>query len=454
MDCSPVLGSRKLLTFISGQGYGDSPHLVNDSWTPTMTTGLREVVDMILSYENYNSLNSQSLIEDTSSVNVTTTSQDVPSPDEPLRPANFSEDQDPVLFLFLFYTIIMGPVCIMGFVGNTVSIMVLSKDRNHRVVTFLLKCLALADNLVLTVSFVTLSMIFGLLYYVKGTSVLTATRPYIVKYVHPIGYISQTLTIWLTVLLAINRYVAICRPFDVHKFCTIRKAQIQVLACVFITVLINSPRFFQYHIVTVTQGNSTYLSVNDSTTIGETTLFGMIVTNGLFTIVVLVLPLILLLIVNSKLISELQSMRRRISRTSGYNDKYPDGERNITMVMIIIIVVLLVCHTPDRVAQLLRVIVSNGNREYPKFTFIFTNIANFLIVLNSSTNFLIYYFLRQRFRQIFKAAFSFGCKQKPTYADDDKGFSIQSTPLTDQCIAKTLVDNDAQIKMIANGKGI
>ena len=389
--------------------------------------------------------------ETSSGTNLTTVSQDV------ALYSNHSDiPQDPGMFLLVCYTVIMGPVCLTGFVGNTASILVLSKDKSHRVVTFLLKCLAMADNLVLAVSFVTLSLIYGLLYYVKGLPLLIATKPYIVKFVHPIGYISQTLTIWLTVLLAINRYIAICRPFDVHKFCTIRKAQIQVLVCVVITVLINFPRFFQYHFVTVTEGNHTYLTVNDSSTIGESTLFGMIVTNGLFTILILVLPLVLLLIVNSKLISELQNMRKRISRTSGSfnNGKNGDGERNITIVMVIIIVVLLVCHTPDRVAQLLRVTVSAENREYPKFTFIFTNIANFLIVLNSSTNFFIYYFLRQRFRQIFKAAFNLGCRQRPIDAEDDKGLSIQSTPLTEQHIAKTLVDNDAQIKMIANGKGI
>ena len=427
-------------------GYKDTVHPLNASRNPTMSS-LREVVDILLRYMEQNLLDESISTEYTSHVpNLSTTAQDMQE--------KSSDSQDPTFFLFVFYTLVMGPVCLMGLVGNTVSIHVLSKDRNHRVVTFLLKCLAMADNLVLLVSFVTLSMIYGLLHYVKGMAFLLSTRPYVVKFVHPIGYISQTLTIWLTVLLAINRYIAICRPFDVHKFCTIRKAQLQVLACVVLTIIINFPRFFQYNIVTVTENNTTYVTVNDSDTIGESTLFGKIYTNALFTIIVLVLPLLLILIVNSKLIIELQSMRRRISRASGYNvDKNGDGEKNITMVMIIIIVVLLVCHTPDRVAQLLRVTVSAENREYPKFTFFFTNISNFLIVLNSSTNFFIYYFLRRRFRQIFKAAFNFGCRQIPI-SEDDKGLSVQSTPLTEQNVANTIVKNDAHIKMIENGKGI
>ena len=429
-------------------GYEAREYSLNISQTPTMAS-MREVVDILLRYREQNLIGSRSLTEmytstDSSTTNISTTCE------SNLQDDNSTNSQDPTFFLFVFYTLLMGPVCVMGLVGNTVSIHVLSKDRNHRVVTFLLKCLAMADNLVLLVSFVTLSLIYGLLHYVHDVT-LIYSRPYIIKFVHPIGYISQTLTIWLTVLLAVNRYIAICRPFDVHKFCTLRKAQLQVLVCIVLTVLINFPRFFQYNIVTVTINNSTLTTVEDSQTIGESTLFGKVYTNALFTIIVLVLPLVLLLIVNSKLISELQSMRRRISRSSGYNnDQNGDGEKNITMVMVIIIVVLLVCHTPDRVAQLLRVTVSNKNREYPAFTFIFTNIANFLIVLNSSTNFFIYYFLRRRFREIFKAAFNLGCKQKTT-SEDDKGLSLQSTPLTEQNLVN-IVDNDVHIKMIANGK--
>ncbi len=359
-----------------------------------------------------------------------------------------------LLFLFIFYTVCMGPVCLMGIAGNTISILVLDKDRNNRVVTFLLKCLAVADNLVLMVSFVSLSLIYGLLHYVEGRTAVNAIKPYIIKYVQPVGYISQTLTIWLTVLLAVNRYIAICRPFDVHRFCTLRTAKIQVLVCLVVTALLNVPRFFQYNIVTVTQNNTTRLKVEPSPTIGEPTLFGMIVTNGLFTVLVLVLPLILLLVVNTKLIRELRRMQRRMNHAAKQFSSDAHSEQNITIVMVIIIVVLLLCHTPDRVAQLLRVTVPTEDKKYPKFTFIFINIANFLIVLNSSTNFFIYYFLRQRFRQIFKAAF--GCKPKQMYSEDDRALSVlQSTPLTEQPNLNKITENsDASTKMIPNGKTV
>jgi len=49
-----------------------------------------------------------------------------------------------------------------------------------------------------------------------------------VQYVNPMGYMTQCATIWLTVLIAVNRYVAICHPFKADRFLTIRTARIQV----------------------------------------------------------------------------------------------------------------------------------------------------------------------------------------------------------------------------------
>jgi len=49
-----------------------------------------------------------------------------------------------------------------------------------------------------------------------------------VQYVNPLGYMTQCATIWLTVLIAVNRYIAICHPFKANRFLTIRTARIQV----------------------------------------------------------------------------------------------------------------------------------------------------------------------------------------------------------------------------------
>ena len=121
-------------------------------------------------------------------------------------------------------------MCIFGIAGNSISILVLYKDKRNEVAAFLLQALAVADNTVLAISLLVLSVITGVLPYLGEDAqfIALAMKPYVVAYVNPIAYMAQTASIWITVLVALNRYVAICRPFDVPRLSTKHRAKIQV----------------------------------------------------------------------------------------------------------------------------------------------------------------------------------------------------------------------------------
>ena len=67
-------------------------------------------------------------------------------------------------------------------------------------------------------------------------------------YVWPLVHISQMWTVWITVLVAFNRYVAICRPFQAIRVCTMRQARLQVLASAVVIVVYNIPRFLEHQL--------------------------------------------------------------------------------------------------------------------------------------------------------------------------------------------------------------
>ena len=131
-------------------------------------------------------------------------------------------------FHFVVNTLVIGALCLLGLFGNTLSLMVLERDRRNRVAVFLLQSLATADNLVLCVAFVELSLVYGLLPVVGRTDVQKASAPYLVKYVNPVGCAVQSCAIWITVLLAVNRYVAVCRPFVAAHWLRMRRTRLQV----------------------------------------------------------------------------------------------------------------------------------------------------------------------------------------------------------------------------------
>ncbi len=306
-----------------------------------------------------------------------------------------------VAFNFVVYGMVVGIFCFLGLSGNTLSIFVLHKDKSNEVATFLLQALAVADNLVLIISFTVLSVIYGIIPLAQGPKASAPLHPYIVMFVHPLGYMAQTLTIWMTVLLAINRFIAVCMPFHATTLCTMKNARYQVIGVLLFSVIFNFPRFFQFHLVMKTRqlanGEMVKFVSYNATEIGERTLFGKIYTNALYSICIFVMPFILLAYLNTRLALELKNMRKR--RNSMSTTPAP-SDQNITFVMIVIIVIFILCHLPDRILQGTKSFWDPKSKGCYSAFQNYTAVANVLITLNSSTNFLVYYFFRKRFRRI------------------------------------------------------
>ena len=78
-------------------------------------------------------------------------------------------------------------------------------------------------------------------------------RAYITAYVTvcvwPLVHITQMWAVWITVLVAFNRYVAICMPFQAHRLCTMRQVRCQ-MACLGLSIILyNIPRWLEYKVV-------------------------------------------------------------------------------------------------------------------------------------------------------------------------------------------------------------
>jgi len=58
--------------------------------------------------------------------------------------------------------------------------------------------------------------------FLEYTGLRTGEQTFVVKvYLLPLAYIAQTGTIWVTVLVAFNRYIAVCQPFKAARLCTV-----------------------------------------------------------------------------------------------------------------------------------------------------------------------------------------------------------------------------------------
>ena len=298
-------------------------------------------------------------------------------------------------FLFIIYVVIFGPICIFGILGNVLSVVVMQWEKKNHVATFLLQSLAMADNLfLLTTGFV---QIYSALTLYFGYNDVWIT-PYLQTYVWPLVHVTQLGTIYMTVLIAANRYIAICRPFQAPTLCTLTKVRIQVAVISTFCFLYCIPRFMEYHIGEEysPQENRTYtiaipFLVKDK-------LYNIIYENVLYCLFVFLGPLVILVALNACLIRELWRARRRLSQQlPGQSD---DEEANITQVMIFIMLIFVVCQAPAFLNQLLNYTETYACHQPYLYYF---HLSNLLVSANSATNFIVYCAFRKQFRERLRA---------------------------------------------------
>ncbi|ELU18219.1 hypothetical protein CAPTEDRAFT_194389 [Capitella teleta] len=204
----------------------------------------------------------------------------------------------PVSFYIIVNVIILGVICILGLIGNTLSVIVLHRERGNRVVVLLLQSLAVADNACLILALIHVPFIHGILPSIpRYSNTVRLVEVYFQKYIEPVAHMAQTGSIWTVVLLAANRYFAICRPFQAQTYLTMARTKIQVAGVVIFSVALNIPRFFQLHVIIDRNisrpGNRIRIFRSDSE-------FDKIYTNIVYTVFVLAGPFILLTILNCR----------------------------------------------------------------------------------------------------------------------------------------------------------
>ena len=56
-------------------------------------------------------------------------------------------------------------------------------------------------------------------------------------------------TIYLTILVTVNRYVSVCWPYRASELCSLRTARLHVAAITLFAIVFNLPRYFEFNIV-------------------------------------------------------------------------------------------------------------------------------------------------------------------------------------------------------------
>lgn len=151
----------------------------------------------------------------------------------------------PKLFVFTVYGVLLTTVGLLGIAGNLISITILSRPKMRSSINCCLIGLTSFDMIVTSTSI----LMFGLSEICEYTGAMTCYSNGIYQrvtpFVYPLGMIAQTGSIYLTVTVTVERYVAVCRPLQARSLCTYGRAKVYVLVVAFFSIIYNLPRFWE-----------------------------------------------------------------------------------------------------------------------------------------------------------------------------------------------------------------
>ena len=298
--------------------------------------------------------------------------------------------------------IVIPIICAFGIAGICVTVLVLSRKNMCTSTNCYLMALSITDLLFLI-------LFLTILYnrYTPHTQNYYFFHMYS-TYATIFMHVLLMASIWLTVMLACERYIAICRPFLANKLCTVVKARV-IVALIYVCALIcRLPNFWENRIESgfdPTTNTTIYYMQNSQFSYEQhyTTVYPWIV-DGILSSVI---PFILLLVLNVRLIWEVKKSTRYLQRNmmmsstatggSGAGNVAAREELQITVMLISVVIVFFACQAPYVIYISLSSLVTLSQGFL-----LFKNVTLLLLALKSAINFLLYCWFSEKFRATLK----------------------------------------------------
>ena len=309
--------------------------------------------------------------------------------------------EDEMLWMrYVFNVMICLPIAGVGIVANVVSFVVLQRQKPRMTTTVLLQGLALADTAVL--------LAMTLLYFLRYISICSdVMHEYLESYayrnifrwVYPLVYFFRMTSTWLTVLLTVDRYIAVCHPLRAQNMCTLAVAKRNMGVLLVAAFVCSFPRFFEYHMKSG-DFKPTALLANEGYAIG----YGIVT----FFVLMYLLPMTLLVILNSRLLCALYSASAYRMALPQVNAQTKANNRSITVVVVTIVLMCVISDTTGMVSHILIAVkvcfgISQSAETFRRYL---SNVRNVIITISSTGNFFVYCLCSRNFRLALHKTFS------------------------------------------------
>ena len=289
-------------------------------------------------------------------------------------------------------------LAIAGLLGNAISIVVMQRDKERRESLFLLQILAIADAFYLLVCLLR----YPLKYIILSENEYASMQPV----VFPLLKTAQTATIWTMLLVTFDRFIYICQPLKARLIFNHRGRRI-LAPLIFVMAFVYSiPLYIENCIMRFLDpcsGQLFYKMVYWQAF--NNTIYFDIYKYAMYIVFLYLGPLSVLIVLNAKLVRAITYSTKHIRVNSGSRRA---REKNATMVLAIIVVIFILCESPELVLKLVSLMNRHANfmNIYNPGLMRLHTVSELLMALNSSVNFLVYVAFGKRFRKIMKETFT------------------------------------------------
>jgi len=213
-------------------------------------------------------------------------------------------------------------------------------------------------------------------------------------------------SVWVTVMLAIERYIAICHSLRASAICTVKRARYLNCAVFMFAFACRIPNFFEYSTKTGWDGcvERQYIDV---TPLGRNVNYKIIYAWVFDCVLCAVVPFLALLYLNMRLVLEIRKSTHYLLDTLGADANLHNvlgrEQRRVTLMLISIVIVFFICQAPYVSVMAFRsVVVRYSEKGVTNIVSIVSEITIFLLTLKSALNFILYCWFSEQFWDTFK----------------------------------------------------
>lgn len=341
---------------------------------------------------------------------------------------NVSDQEPPGMLLqarfpehyFILVNGYLSPILVFfTVITNILVVAVLLKRHMRSPTNVLLVGMALSDMFTGLIPLPVLLYFFGMQ---ELSEWVPHTWCYIYKYLFEvIPIIFHSASIWLTMSLAVQRYIYICHSIRARTWCTIPNALRGTLIIYIIAILSQTSRFFDYRYTAADRPSIKNPNVTIHTciehmapwVIGNETIYYNIYF-WFRVIFIHLIPCSSLIILNGLLISAMRAAQVRRMQLLKQNKKSESKklkDSNCTTLMLVAVVGLfLLVEFPLGIIMIVNIVDQTFTLQLltDESLGVMTLFSNFFILLSYPLNFFIYCGMSRQFRETFKRMFTGG----------------------------------------------